>query len=128
MYSLDILSRTPVYEQIIKQTEDFISKGILNPGDKIPSVRNLSVMLSVNPNTIQKAFSELDTRGLIFSVPGKGCFITENAHEIVNSSKRKKLVELDSQISELMYAGIKKEEIIDLIEKIYKGGKTNDQN
>ena len=122
MYSLDVLSRTPVYEQIIKQTEDFISMGILKPGDKMPSVRSLSVTLSVNPNTIQKAFSELDTRRLIFSVPGKGCFITENALEIVNSSKRSKLVELNTQISELMLAGVKKEEIIDLIEKIYKGG------
>ena len=59
MYQIDVMSRTPVYEQIIRQTEDFILKGIVNAGDKMPSVRSLSVELSVNPNTIQKAISEL---------------------------------------------------------------------
>ncbi len=119
MFSIDIYSRVPVYEQIIKQTEDFISKGLFKPGDKIPSVRNLSVKLSVNPNTIQKAYSELDTRGIIFSSPGRGCFITENAKEIVNTKKRGKLDKLALLVGELAIAGTKKEDILSTIDRIY---------
>lgn len=120
MFTIDVFSRVAVYEQIINQTEDYISKGVLKSGDKIPSVRNLSVSLSVNPNTIQKAYSELDSRGIIFSVPGKGCFITEAAKGIVNNNKRKKLNDLHSIVKELSVAGIKKEEILEMINTIYK--------
>lgn len=119
MFSIDVFSRVPIYEQILKQAEDYISKGILKSGDKIPSVRNLSVSLSVNPNTIQKAYSELDLRGIIFSVPGKGCFVSENAKEIVNQKKLKKLDELYSLITELSIAGTKKEEITKIVNSIY---------
>ncbi len=120
MFSIDVFSRIAVYEQIIKQAEDYVSSGVLKPGDKIPSVRNLSVTLSVNPNTIQKAYSELDLRGIIFSVPGKGCFVTENAKEIVNKKKRGKLDELSSLVSELATAGTVKEDIQKIIDEIYK--------
>ncbi len=120
MFSIDVFSRVPVYEQIIKQAEDYVSNGLLRSGDKIPSVRNLSVSLSVNPNTIQKAFSELDLRGIIFSVPGKGCFVTENAKEIVNKKKRERLDELSSLIKELKIAGTDKEDILSLVNSIYK--------
>ena len=120
MFSIDVFSRVPVYEQIIKQTEDYVSNGLLSPGDKIPSVRSLSVTLSVNPNTIQKAYSELDLRGIIFSVPGKGCFITENAKEIVNQKKRGQLDVLSSLLKELATAGTPKEDILAIIDTIYK--------
>ncbi|EEC56496.1 transcriptional regulator, GntR family [[Bacteroides] pectinophilus ATCC 43243] len=88
MYQIDVISRTPVYEQIIRQTEEFILKGVLKPGDRMPSVRTLSVELSVNPNTIQKAIAELDRRTLIKSVPGKGSFISDNALELMHIAKR----------------------------------------
>lgn len=125
MFSIDVFSRVAVYEQIIKQVEDYVSNGLLKSGDKIPSVRNLSISLSVNPNTIQKAYSELDLRGIIFSVPGKGCFVTENAKEIVNQKKREKLDELSSLIKELKIAGTRIEDILSLVNSIYEdeGGK-----
>ena len=119
MFSIDVFSRVPVYEQIIKQAEDYVSNGLLRSGDKIPSVRNLSVTLSVNPNTIQKAYSELDLRGIIFSVPGKGCFITENAKEIVNQKKRGQLDVLSSLLKELATAGTSKEDILAILDSVY---------
>ncbi|MBE6686400.1 MAG: GntR family transcriptional regulator [Ruminococcaceae bacterium] len=119
MFSIDIFSRTPVYEQIISQIEEYVSKGILKPGDKIPSVRALSVKLSVNPNTIQKAFSELDAKGIIFSVPGRGCFIAEDALETVKSKKREKLGDLRALCEELKTAGVTKDEIIERINLIF---------
>ena len=72
MFQIDIMSRIPVYEQLIRQTEKFILLGVLREGTKLPSVRQLSAELSINPNTIQKAFTELDRRGIIFSVKGTG--------------------------------------------------------
>ena len=72
MFRIDGMSRTPVYEQIIEQVEKLITLGIMSPGDQLPSVRSLSIELSVNPNTIQKAYSELDAKGIAHSVPGRG--------------------------------------------------------
>ncbi len=128
MYHVDAMSRVPVYEQIVEQTEKFILAGILNPGDKIPSVRNLSIELSVNPNTIQKSILELDRRGLIFSVPGKGCYVAEEARTALSAVKRKKMAEIKDEIKELALAGVTKEEMIELIEEVFtkKEEKEND--
>ena len=127
MYQIDAMSRVPVYEQIVEQTEKFILAGILKSGDKIPSVRNLSIELSVNPNTIQKSIAELDRRGLIFSVPGKGCFVAESARDALTAVKRREMKEIKDKIKELLLAGITKEELIGLIEEIYSGeGQSND--
>ena len=79
MFVIDVMSRVPVYEQIINQVEEQIMTGILKEGDKMPSVRSLSVKLSTNPNTIQKAYSELDRRQMIVTVPGRGSFISSDA-------------------------------------------------
>lgn len=120
MFQIDNQSKIPVYEQIIKQTEEFVLKDILAANDKIPSVRNLSSTLSINPNTIQKAYSELDRRGIIYSSPGKGCFICEQAKRIISEKKADNLKDLELMVSEFKLAGINKEQIIDCIEKIYQ--------
>lgn len=122
MFLIDTASRQPVYEQIVTQTEELILKGILKPGDKMPSVRNLSLTLGINPNTIQKAYSELDTRGLIYSQPGKGCFVSENANANASKSKKKSLGALTDLISDLKLAGVSLDEIVGIAEEIYKGG------
>lgn len=120
MFQIDVMSRTPVYEQIIEQVEKFILTGILSEGDKIPSVRSLSMELSVNPNTIQKAVTELDRRGLINSVPGRGCFVTDKAKEAIQVSRRENLEVLNSQIRELALAGVSKDEIIACVNEVYE--------
>ena len=119
MFVVDVMSRVPVYEQIIKQVEEQVLTGILKEGDKLPSVRSLSVKLSINPNTIQKAYTELDRRQLIITVPGKGSFISEKAIEIVGANSREKMTELNKIIRELALAGVTKEEIINNIEKVF---------
>lgn len=119
MFQIDVMSRTPVYEQLISQVEKFILTGILAEGAKIPSVRSLSMELSVNPNTIQKAFSELDRRGLINSVPGKGCFVSDKAMKALQVSRRGNLEGLSDQIRELALAGVSKEEVISCVNKVF---------
>ena len=119
MFVVDVMSRVPVYEQIIKQVEEQVLTGILKEGDKLPSVRSLSVKLSINPNTIQKAYTELDRRQLIITVPGKGSFISEKAIEVVVANSREKMTELNKIIRELALAGVTKEEIINNIEEVF---------
>lgn len=119
MFVVDVMSRVPVYEQIIKQVEEQVLTGILKEGDKLPSVRSLSVKLSINPNTIQKAYTELDRRQLIITVPGKGSFISEKAIEVVGANSREKMTELNKIIRELALAGVTKEEIINNIEDVF---------
>lgn len=120
MFSIDHMSRRPVYEQLIDQVETFILKGILSPGDQMPSVRSLSLELSVNPNTVQKSYSELDLRGIIHSVPGKGCFVSDEALIAIESKKRAWLGEFKAKIEELKLAGIAKEELDLIIDQIYE--------
>ncbi len=119
MFVVDVMSRVPVYEQIIKQVEEQVLTGILKEGDKLPSVRSLSVKLSINPNTIQKAYTELDRRQLIITVPGKGSFISEKAIEVVGANSREKMTELNKIIRKLALAGVTKEEIINNIEEVF---------
>lgn len=119
MFVVDVMSRVPVYEQIIKQVEEQVLTGILKEGDKLPSVRSLSVKLSINPNTIQKAYTELDRRQLIITVPGKGSFISEKAIKVVGANSREKMTELNKIIRKLALAGVTKEEIINNIEEVF---------
>ena len=119
MFTIDHMSRMPVYEQLIDQIERYILTGIIKSGDQLPSVRALSVSLSVNPNTIQKAYSDLDSRKIIFSVPGKGCFVAENAVNLLGKYRRKQFGELENMLSELKLAGISKTEIMQIFDKVF---------
>lgn len=126
MFKIDSLSRQPVYEQLIEQLELFILSGILHPGDQLPSVRSLSTELSVNPNTIQKAYGELDTKGIIYSTPGIGCFVTENAVSILSTMKRRKFTDFRAIAQELALAGVTEKELHDSIASVYNGGVPSD--
>ena len=78
MIHLDFHDPRPMYEQVVEQFEMLIARGALAAEERIPSVRQLSVQLSLNPNTVQKAYSELLGRGEIYSVRGKGNFVSGN--------------------------------------------------
>ena len=119
MFQIDPMSRQAVYEQLIEQMERFILSGILKTGDQIPSVRSLSVDLSVNPNTIQKAYSQMDARGMIYSVPGKGCFISPDALERLSKAKMEKIKDFENLIQELALAGVTQEQLIESIQNVF---------
>ena len=119
MFQIDSFSRVPVYEQIINQLEHFILTGILVADTQIPSVRNLSVSLSINPNTIQKAYAELDRNGIIYSVPGRGCFITKEAKGILSSQKQEKLSTLKDLVNELKLAGLPFDRVMATVKEVY---------
>ena len=121
MFEIDLMSRKPIYEQLTLQAEKFIITGYLKPDDQLPSVRNLSVKLSVNPNTIQRAYNDLYNKGLIYTITGKGSYVSENALKILAQSSQERFAQLEVLVKEMYMLGIDKEKILQLINDIYKG-------
>lgn len=98
-FQIDPLSRIPLYEQLKKQVLKLGALGLLDPDEPMPSVRQMAADLGINPNTVQKAYRELEREELIFTVPGKGSFLasTETHVEKVKS-------EISNQLKELMFS------------------------
>lgn len=86
---IDYRDPRPIYEQIVDYFQSMILKGILKPDEQLPSVRSLAMELSTNPNTVQKAYQELERNGLLYSVKGKGSFVSESQEQ-----KNRRLQEL----------------------------------
>ena len=78
MFNIDISSSTPIYEQLVDSIKEGILKGLLEPGEKLPSVRELAKTMTLNPNTIQKAYQELERQKVIVTLRGKGTYISSN--------------------------------------------------
>ena len=119
MFQIDRFGRTPIYEQIIDQTQRLIASGLLKEGDQLPSVRALSQELSVNPNTLQKAYSELERRGLCISAPGNGRFVTADAFRLVGEGLKERLEELQKIAEELCAAGMPVEQVLGSVNAAY---------
>ena len=120
MVQIDPMSRVPIYEQIKSQLERFILTGTISPGEQIPSVRNMSLELSVNPVTILKAYSELDSQGLIHSVPGRGYFVCDGAREAISKKKALLLDAVSDMAAEMALAGIPEEMLLERISAAYR--------
>ena len=122
MYSLDLTSRATIYEQLYNNVVRLISAGALKPGDKLPPVRTLACELSVNPNTVSKAYKLLEQDGYIFSAVGKGSFVSSNL-DALDAEKQLALEKLDRALNSAVNIGLTKNEIIDRVNKALKGGK-----
>ncbi len=118
MLEIDKFSRIPIYEQIIAQLEKHIRLGTFAPEQPLPSVRALSVSVGVNPNTLQKAYAELERRDLCFSVPGSGRFVSRNAQTLLMLRSQKRKEELGNILSELMASGMSREELHAFVDDI----------
>lgn len=119
MFTIDKMSRTPIYEQLIEQFEACILSGDIGADGQLPSVRALSQSLNVNPNTLQRAYAEIERRGLCYTVPGSGRFISKDALENILSSAKGRLSELEALLSELKSRGITEEAVISTVDRIY---------
>jgi len=104
MLHLDYRDARPIYTQIVDNFRAQIASGILQPGDKLPSVRELATQLSINPNTIQRAYRELEVKGIVQTIPGKGCFVC--------GLESPGWEELDKAVARLLSQGITREEIL----------------
>ena len=104
MVHLDYRDARPIYTQIVENFRSQIASGVLQPGDKLPSVRELAQQLSINPNTIQRAYREMEVKGYIQTIPGKGAFACGEASPSWE--------ELDRAVEWLLSQGISREEIL----------------
>lgn len=117
MFIINIKDNRPLYEQIVDNITFLIFNNTLAPDEKLPSVRSLAIELSLNPNTIQKAYSKLESLGMIYSITGRGSFVCSNMDTLyqnkINSLKQniKKLVKEANSI------GINKKTILSWIDE-----------
>ena len=116
MISLNYRDSRPIYEQIKDGLKKLIVTGGLAADERLPSVRALATQLSINPNTIQRAYTELEGEGYIYSIPGKGSFAAANAGADENR-KRELLNKVREILAELRYLGVSRQELLDLIEE-----------
>lgn len=119
MIRLDYKNDKPLHEQITQGIKDLIICGVLAPGDQLPSVRELSVSLTVNPNTVQRSYKSLETEGVIYSIRGKGNFVAQ-AHEADNRTLDKLYFSLAEIVRELSFYGESEEKIIKITTNILK--------
>lgn len=111
MIVLNTRDPKPIYEQITNNLRRLIASGGIAPGERLPSVRELATRLTINPNTIQRAYRQLEQEGYIVSLPGKGCFAAEGS-ALRQDRLRMLWLQLEAAAAELRLAGISQQELI----------------
>ena len=122
MIILDYKDRRPIYEQIIEKLEELMLIGVLKENDPLPSVRSLATDLAINPNTIQRAYAELERRGCIYVIKGKGSFVAENG-TMKENKKKELLIHVSEIIDEAIRLGISDQEIKSMVEIQYQAAR-----
>ena len=122
MISINYRDHRPIYEQIKFSLRRLILSGTMQPDERLPSVRELSAQLAVNPNTVQRAYRELEAEGYIYSVAGKGSFVA-NDNQVDQGRINKLLAQFDEAVTELSYMGYPMQ---NLICRIGEGGGNHD--
>lgn len=125
MFYIDYKSRVPLYEQLISSIKEQILKGLLEPETKLPSVRELAASLTINPNTIQKAYSQLEADGYIYSVRGRGNYVATLEKTIIDSQIEDTYLALKVLIQKAKDLGIKDEEFIIKTKELQQEGRKN---
>ncbi|MGI5936876.1 MAG: GntR family transcriptional regulator [Oscillospiraceae bacterium] len=117
MININYRNPSPIYEQVKDSIRRLIITGVIAPGEKLTSVRELAAQLAINPNTIQRAYRELEAEGYIYSVPGKGSFAAER-REIDGSRKQKLLKQFDDIALELIFLHVTVDELKSRLDSI----------
>ncbi len=119
MITIDYQSKLPLYEQISERFETLILRGALPPGSQMPSVRSLAMELSINPNTIQKAFALLEQQGYIYPVSGRGNYVADTA-QLAENKKCSLLEEIRRLLRQGKELGITRSEYIAVLNGLYQ--------
>jgi GntR family transcriptional regulator len=116
IFQLNFKSGMPIYLQLVDQIKAAAASGALRPGEALPSIRPLAEELRVNRNTIAKAYSELESLGVIETLPGRGCFLNENHSALRKEVRRKLLIdEIDQAIVQAHHLQVPRHEFLELI-------------
>ena len=116
MIFIDYKDSRPIYEQIVEKFKELILKGVLSPDEQMPSVRSLAMELSINPNTIQKAYTELERAGYIYTVKGRGNFVA-GSEKLLMQQREAYMQRIVNLVEEAVEYGISREEILNKIRK-----------
>lgn len=117
MIRIDYKDTRPIYEQIVERYKTLILKGVMQPDEQMPSVRNLAMELSINPNTIQKAYAELERQGFLYTVKGRGNFVTGD-DSLVEKRKKEYIDQILLLVREVIEFGVTKMEVLFEIENL----------
>src|SRR5215469_18734815 len=119
MFHLDGASGVPVYLQIKEQVLHAIARGELSPGDQLPTVREVAVKLEINPNTVNRAYADLEREGVLTSRRGRGTFISDRKHQTDLSAQRTRIRDIARRaLGEARAFGFKPEELMDTIARV----------
>jgi GntR family transcriptional regulator len=110
LVNLNYRDSRPIYEQLRDGYRELLISGAISPGERLPSVRELATQLAINPNTIQRAYRELESEGYIYSVPGKGAFAA-SCSDVSEGRKTELLKQFEQTAAELKYLGVTEEEL-----------------
>ena len=124
MILIDYQNRKPIYEQIVDRFQLLILNGVMQPGDQMPSVRKLAMDLSINPNTIQKAYSMLEEQGYIYPVKGRGNFVSQ-VGTLKKEKEEKYWKDFFAMVDQGREIGISEEKFTSKLEEYWKEGKND---
>ncbi len=129
MIGIDLQNRRPIYEQVVERFQTLIVSGVMEPDSQMPSVRSLAMQLSINPNTIQKAYSVLEQEGYIYPVKGRGNFVSGNEH-LKEKKQESVFVSLKELVGKGKELGISSETFLVRAKQYYEEGgrKENDKD
>ncbi len=122
---LDYHSRTPIYEQIKEQIALYISKGVLRKDDQLPSLRQMSLQMGININTVKRALSELEAQGVVYTVAGKGVFISGDKNS-QNIYLTQSLDAVRNAVKTATQYGASEDDITAILKEIFKGEMKDD--
>jgi len=115
-FQIDPASRLPIYRQLTRQLREAVARGRLRPEDRLPSVRDLSRTLVINPNTVARVYTELEREGVINTRPGLGVFVARPKAELTRKARKERLDELlDHFLTEAVHLGFSAEEVNGLV-------------
>lgn len=120
MIQIDFGDHRPLYEQICDKIKELIISGSLEENEKIPSVRELAMSIAINPNTIQKAYKQLENEGYIYSIKARGSFVKGRGETPDKAKIRELTGQIEPIVRELCFLGIEKEKLQKLIDEIYE--------
>lgn len=120
MLGINLNQRQPIYEQLVESIENMVLNEVLEPNEPLPSIRELAAELTVNPNTIQKAYAQLESHKITYSIPGKGSFVSADIGTVRHLKKQELLHKMTNTTYELIKFGANKQELIQAIEDAYQ--------
>jgi len=116
LFQIDSASRVPIYRQLAQQIREAVARGRLAPEERLPSVRDLSRTLVVNPNTVARVYTELERDGVLNTRPGLGVFVAQPRNDLTRRARKDRLTALaDALLTEAVHLGFSAEEVLALV-------------